>query len=316
MRGRTAHREHADPTFPGRQRRLDDFPPAESTETVTRPDPGSTVHRRVDPGVAPRIAATASGTVVRTDSDRSIVKDTLDRKTPTINPSLTLMGGRPHNYALQVGLPFANTLKYSVAYTVRQQRAQRRRAKLKEKRMPAVGSAEWWNERAWTDQRAPALAIVGRGDQITSNQPNAWTVCSQSQPGSFHHVKKEGGRWECDCAFFGATRKVCVHILAVRYREGLQDSGSAPKEKPRCDRCQSVDVTPDGVRHNRSGEVARYECKGCVRKFSGKEGFHNRRSDPEKIALALDLYFRGLSLRKITVGIQLSGQAVGAPNAG
>jgi len=165
--------------------------------------------------------------------------------------------------------------------------------------MPGIGSTEWWNERAWTDQRTPALAIVARGDQISSKQPDAWTVCSQSQPGTFRHVRKEGGRWICDCAFFAATGKVCVHVLAVRYREGLQDAASAPKEKPRCDRCRSADVAPDGVRRNQSGDVPRYECRSCGRKFSGREGFHNRRADPEKIALALDLYFRGLSLRKI-----------------
>jgi putative transposase len=278
---------------------LDDFTAESSTEIVTRPDPGSTDHTNVDPGPAPKIAATASGMVVRTDSERSIVFDTLDLKVPTIDSSLTLIGGRLHNYALHVGLQIANTLKYYVAYSVRQQQAQVRRAKLRVKRMPTVGSTEWWNERAWTDQRTPSLAIVARGDQITSTGPNEWTVCSQSQPGSFYHVKKNGAWWLCDCAFFGATGKVCVHILAVRYREGLQDSATAPKEKPRCDRCKSVDVTPDGVRHNKSGEVARYECRSCGRKFSGVDGFHNRRADPEKIALALDLYFRGLSLRKI-----------------
>jgi putative transposase len=254
---------------------------------------------RVEPGIAPKIAATASGIVVRTDSERSIVFETLDRKTPTIDPSLTLIGGRLHNYALYIWPHVANTLEYDVAHIVRQQQAQVRRAKLRVKRMPAVGSVEWWNERAWTDQRTPSLAIVARGDQITSTRPNAWTVCSQGHPGSFYHVKKEGARWLCDCEFFAATGKVCVHILAVRYREGLQDSVSAPREKPRCDRCKSIDVSPDGVRHNKSGQVARFECLSCGRKFSGRDGFHNRRADPEKIALALDLYFRGLSLRKI-----------------
>jgi hypothetical protein len=34
-------------------------------------------------------------------------------------------------------------------------------------------------------------------------------------------------------------------------------------------------------------------------RFTGTDGFQKRRADPEKIALALDLYFRGLSLRKV-----------------
>ncbi|HLF16086.1 MAG TPA: IS6 family transposase [Candidatus Thermoplasmatota archaeon] len=44
---------------------------------------------------------------------------------------------------------------------------------------------------------------------------------------------------------------------------------------------------------------SKYECKACGHRFSGAEGFQRRRADPEKIALALDLYFRGLSLRKV-----------------
>ena len=50
---------------------------------------------------------------------------------------------------------------------------------------------------------------------------------------------------------------------------------------------------------NKSGVVSRYLCQMCGLRFSGREGFHRRRSDPEKIALALDLYFRGVSVRKI-----------------
>lgn len=159
---------------------------------------------------------------------------------------------------------------------------------------------EWWIAHAWTDQRTPALAIVARGDQITATGIGQYTVCSQESPGSFFHVKKDGPKWSCDCPFYSATGMVCVHVLAVRYRDGLQDSApvTAPP-KVVCDRCQSVEVVSDGIRHNKSGDVPTYLCKTCGKRFADRHGFHNRRADPEKIALALDLYFRGMSLRKI-----------------
>ncbi len=53
------------------------------------------------------------------------------------------------------------------------------------------------------------------------------------------------------------------------------------------------------MRQNKSGPVRRFLCHACGAYYSGKEGFHNRRSDPEVIAKALDLYFRGTSLRQI-----------------
>ncbi len=46
--------------------------------------------------------------------------------------------------------------------------------------------------------------------------------------------------------------------------------------------------------------IARYVCRACGYRFTGHDGFQRRRSDPEKIALALDLYFRGMSVRKVS----------------
>ena len=160
---------------------------------------------------------------------------------------------------------------------------------------------EWWLAHAWTDQRTPALAIVARGDQITTTGLGQYTVCSQESPGTFFHVKKDGPKWSCDCPFFSATSLVCVHIFAVRIRDGLQDSTAKPDPPTvTCDGCRSPNVICQGVRRNKSGDVQRYICKSCGRRFVGREGFHNRRADPEKIALALDLYFRGLSVRKVS----------------
>src|SRR2546422_2738227 len=46
--------------------------------TETRPEPGSIVQRSSEPGPTPRIAATASGMVARTDEDPFTVRNTLD----------------------------------------------------------------------------------------------------------------------------------------------------------------------------------------------------------------------------------------------
>lgn len=160
-------------------------------------------------------------------------------------------------------------------------------------------NAEWWNRAAWTDQRSPALAIVARGDQIRPVSPNQYTVASQSHPGTFHHITQTGAKWGCDCPFFAATSKVCIHILAVRFREGYQEPVAPPATVPACDKCRSTEVIAFGKRHNKSGTVPTYLCQACGRRFAGREGYKNRRTDPDKIALALDLYFRGLSIRKV-----------------
>jgi len=150
----------------------------------------------------------------------------------------------------------------------------------------------------WTDMRTPALAIVARGDQIEPVTPTDYKVHSQSHPEKTYTVQSFRDRWTCSCDFFTQTGLACIHILAVKYRNGF----IAPRDEPEravCSRCQSGDVIANGKRHNKSGTITRHLCKACGFRFTGKEGFQRRRSEPEKIAMALDLYFRGMSLRQI-----------------
>ena len=212
---------------------------------------------------------------------------------------ITLTGGRLHNYSLYVGDSVADSFKYSVEYRIRIAYARRRKRQMEA--MQQMGGVDWWKAHAWTDQRTPALAVVARGDQIRVTGPGRYTVCSQSAPGTFHHVSKDGSRWSCDCPFFAATSMVCFHVLSVRFLEGLQEPTPAPEStKIVCESCRSGSVIAKGKRHNRSGDVQTYLCQTCGHRFTGRDGFQRRRMDPEKIALALDLYFRGLSVRKVS----------------
>jgi transposase-like protein len=157
----------------------------------------------------------------------------------------------------------------------------------------------WVMTAAWSDSRTPALAIVARGDQIEAKSTNEYHVRSQSHPELKYVVTVSRNRWSCSCTFtMEGDGQSCIHILAVKFRMGLQEK--APIESgPECGTCHSSDVILYGHRLNKSGSVRRYECKTCGATFSGKEGFHRRRSDPDIIAKALDLYFRGSSLRQV-----------------
>jgi transposase-like protein len=154
-------------------------------------------------------------------------------------------------------------------------------------------------ETTWADQRTPALAIVARGDQIQATGPLAWTVRSQSRPEAAYAVVLRDGKWTCTCAHH-ATTGTCIHVLAVKFQADLKAQAGAEVERvATCPSCRASDSIRYGVRRNKSGPVHLYLCRPCGHRFSGKEGFQRRRADPSKIALALDLYFRGLSLRKV-----------------
>jgi putative transposase len=151
----------------------------------------------------------------------------------------------------------------------------------------------------WTDPRTPALAIVARGDQIETVSATEWIVHSQSKLGEKYLVTVVRDRWECTCEFYQTSGRIaCIHVYAIRFRDGLK-TGALPEVEGLCSRCQSGDVVRQGIRRNRSGAVCRFKCNSCGYRFTSKDGFQRRRVDARQIALALDLYFRGMSVRKI-----------------
>jgi putative transposase len=152
----------------------------------------------------------------------------------------------------------------------------------------------------WTDSRTPALAIVARGDQIEAVSPAEFKVRSQSHPDQVYAVSVQRNRWACTCAYAaGSGGRSCIHVLAVKLRAGLRERPLPPEAGPECEKCHSSDVILSGRRLNKSGAVRRFRCKTCGAYFSGKEGFHKRRADPDLISKALDLYFRGTSFRQV-----------------
>lgn len=158
--------------------------------------------------------------------------------------------------------------------------------------------------KTWKDQNTPALAIVARGDQITSINPNSFKVKSQSNLDKTYLVEKQGSNFICTCEHYHQTKN-CIHVLSVKFRSDLKQSiVNITSSKPTCEQCNSNNVVKNGKRHNKSGTINRYLCKNCSHRFTDNQGFQKKRADPEKIALALDLYFRGLSVRKVAEHFQ------------
>ena len=75
-------------------------------------------------------------------------------------------------------------------------------------------------------------------------------MCSQSRLGVKYRVTVSRDRWECECPFYAETKIACIHILAVRFREGFKANQSLPELcRNLCERCQSGNVVSFGKRH-------------------------------------------------------------------
>jgi transposase-like protein len=103
-------------------------------------------------------------------------------------------------------------------------------------------------------------------------------------------------------------RKVtCKHLYAVtlwKQQKNVVTQDVLPpvptiNDEISCQKCKSSNIVKNGKRNNQSGELQRYLCKECKYRFIVNIGFEHSRKNPKIICAAIDLYFKGVSLRKV-----------------
>lgn len=119
--------------------------------------------------------------------------------------------------------------------------------------------------------------------------------------------------WSCTCPDHTTRNVICKHIHAVQFSLKLKvdvetdiKSQNFQKEENvvTCTICKSQNVVKRGIRKTGYGTVQRYGCNNCNHRFVVDMGFCRVKYDPKIIMLTLDLYFKGVSLRKISDHIQ------------
>ena len=151
---------------------------------------------------------------------------------------------------------------------------------------------------------------MSRGGQITRIDPNTYRVKSQNNNGTYT-VFKENSEWRCTCPDHKYREVICKHTFAVLFSLEMRREVSSSEEVFQlrkqqlndndCPICNSPNIMKYGTRKTKNGKVQRYRCKTCGHRFTLNEsGFEKTQADPKVVTLALDLYFKGISLRKIT----------------
>ena len=121
----------------------------------------------------------------------------------------------------------------------------------------------------------------------------------KSRNGRPHRVIWQQQKWRCTCQKRTDTAFACEHIYAVLFSMNcnplLRDSSIAL-----CPDCGSSDLIKRGIRKNRYGPAQRYSCRQCKLRFDHRPGFRKMKGSPEAITVTLDLWYKGLSLNKIS----------------
>ncbi len=72
------------------------------------------------------------------------------------------------------------------------------------------------------------------------------------------------------------------------------------KKQTKCPHCKTENIKKNGSRRTQNrGKIQRYRCKSCNYRFTKDEGFFRMRNHPNKITASIDLFFGGLSTRKV-----------------
>ncbi|MGI0086462.1 MAG: IS6 family transposase [Nitrosotalea sp.] len=157
-----------------------------------------------------------------------------------------------------------------------------------------------------------ALTIVGQSDQIKRINAVTYKVKSQSFDTWYDVVHQYKNGWNCSCPDHIFRKLECKHIQAVYISKELRHkivNNSDVKEIEASNelvcKCGSIQVIKIGIRHNKSGEMQVFKCKECNKKWSDNLGFAKNRIDSKIITVALDLYFKGVSLRKVKEHVKL-----------
>ena len=157
-------------------------------------------------------------------------------------------------------------------------------------------------------RKARGMILLENGFQPEEVNPHTWIVPSQTGNGTYTVVHGLHNRWSCTCPDFELHGVPCKHINAVKIWKNLKDKFEQIHLKVKqnikikdyevecCKFCHSTNI----IRYGKKNDKQNYFCKDCKRNFVNNVDFENMKYNPKIIALTLDLYFRGLSLRKIS----------------
>ena len=148
--------------------------------------------------------------------------------------------------------------------------------------------------------------------QVKRLNENEYVVASQSGNGTYHVARMEG-RYVCECLDHKLRNGIsCKHIYATIFSATLREKASAQNFTPqtdtdiqlpdKCLACGSTHIQKWGFRYRKNGvRIQRYKCLTCRHRWdiNPNPAFAQMRVNPKAVMVALDLYFKGISLRKI-----------------
>ncbi|MGC2682025.1 MAG: hypothetical protein WA323_09160 [Candidatus Nitrosopolaris sp.] len=109
--------------------------------------------------------------------------------------------------------------------------------------------------------------------------------------------------WVCSCPHHTYRSVKCKHIFGVEISYALHKEVEVARIEPIdsefCVYCKSPWIVKDGLRHNKYGDIQKFNCRDCNSYFTINIGFERIHTTPEMVTSAMQLYFTGESFRNV-----------------
>ena len=166
-----------------------------------------------------------------------------------------------------------------------------------------------------TERESRGLQIAqAKESQVNRVEENFFTVKSQSGNGDYA-VFMVDGEWHCECPDHTYRHVKCKHLYALEFSQKMKEQVRQSVviqqlSTANCVFCSSDNIVKDAIRHNKRGDIQRYLCKSCGKRFSVNIGFEKMKATPQVITSAMQLYFTGESFRNVQKFFKLQGVTV------
>jgi putative transposase len=160
------------------------------------------------------------------------------------------------------------------------------------------------------DRQEQGRIISEMNGSVNRISEKSYIVNSQSGNGSYNVNANELG-WNCSCPDHVYRGVKCKHVYAVELSFAIRKQVEVTRIEPlsisNCIFCKSANIVKDGIRHNKHGDIQKYNCRNCNHYFTINLGFERMRATPQIITSSLQLYFTGESLRNVQKFLRLQG---------
>lgn len=162
--------------------------------------------------------------------------------------------------------------------------------------------------------------IINNGVTPTVLSRNTFEIPSQSGNGIYKVTRNSENQsgWSCECPDHTFRGVECKHIHAIKFWIALKEKLTILQQEETqtlqteiqanidynefvCVFCGSENITKHGTRKTKIGDKTRMLCGHCNKTFTleNEAGFEKMQVTAKMVTVALDLYFKSTSLRKI-----------------